>query len=41
MAPTSADVEEQAAFDAKIAAVAKAKAVGLTEADLHALGVMA
>ena len=39
--PTREDVAAQAAIDAKRAALAKAKAAGLTDADLLALGLRA
>ena len=39
MEPTSEDVAAQAAIDAKREAVAKAKAAGLTDADLLAMGI--
>ena len=41
VAPTREDVAAQAAIDAKREAVAKAKAAGLTDADLLALGLRA
>lgn len=41
VAPTREDVAAQAALDAKHEAVAKAKAAGLTDADLLALGLKA
>ena len=39
--PTREDIAAQVAIDAKREAVAKAKAVGLTDADLAALGLRA
>jgi hypothetical protein len=39
MDPTSEDVDAQAAIDVKRKALAKAKAAGLTDADLLALGL--
>ena len=39
--PTREDIAAQAAIDAKCEAVAKAKAAGLTDADLLALGLRA
>ena len=41
IAPSREDVTAQAAIDAKREAVAKAKAAGLTDADLMALGLRA
>ena len=41
IAPSREDVAAQAAIDAKREAVAKAKAAGLTDADLMALGLRA
>lgn len=39
--PTREDLAAQAALDAKRSALAKAKAAGLTDADLRVLGVQA
>lgn len=39
VAPTEEDIAEQTAIEAKYVAIAKAKAAGLTQSDLNALGI--